>query len=102
MHLSIIAAITSIDIGLVLVDKWIKPGQFKDTSDHERLFFLGLRRVLPGHDPPLVSVYEHAAPAAVCVAHVEVVLVAAAGLTLAQNLNTEYQILALEICRNDC
>ena len=95
MHLSIIAAITSIDNGLVLNDKWIKPGQLKDSGEHERLFFLGLLW-LPGHDPPLVPVYEHAAAAAVRVAHVEVVLVAAAGLTLAQNLNTEYQILALQ------
>ena len=59
------------------------------------LFLVGRLR-LPGHNPPLVSVYEHAAAAAVCVAHVEVILVAAAGLALAQNLDTEYQILALK------
>ena len=59
------------------------------------LFFVGRLR-LPGHNPPLVPVYEHAAAAAVCVAHVEVILVAAAGLALAQNLDTEYQILALK------
>ena len=59
------------------------------------LFFVGRLR-LPGHNPPLVPVYEHAATAAVCVAHVEVILVAAAGLALAQNLDTEYQILALQ------